>query len=120
MMLMFGEKCFCTICTQLDIECGNCIIFTIDKMCWADKGKYCMCELLFHSRVAPVTIIVENGSGLLVDCLSDSMINVNYFFVILSGNLNSSTSNISQHITTDTIFHSLCKSSPTNINRCSE
>ena len=52
---------------------------------------------------------MENGAGLLVDCLSDSMINVNYFFVILSGNLNSSTSNISQHITTDTIFHSLCK-----------
>ena len=54
--LMFGEKCFCTICTQLDIECGNCIMFTIDKMCWADKRTYCMCEILFHSRVPPVTL----------------------------------------------------------------
>ena len=43
--------------------------------------------------------------------------------MILSGYLNSGTSNISQHITndtTDTIFESLCKSSPTNTDRCSE
>ena len=43
--------------------------------------------------------------------------------MILSGDLNSRTSNISQHITndtTDTIFESLCKSSPTNTDRCSE
>ena len=63
---------------------------------------------------------VDNGIGLLEDCLSDCLISLNDVFVILSGDLNSRTSNISHHITTDTIFESLCKSSPTNIDRCSE
>ena len=48
------------------------------------------------------------------------MIRLNDVFVILSGDLNSRTSNISQHTTTDTIFDSLCKRSPTNTDRCSE
>ena len=52
--------------------------------------------------------------------MSYCLISLNDVFVILSGDLNSRTSNISQHITTDTIFESLCKSSPTNIDRCSE
>ena len=63
---------------------------------------------------------VENGIGLFEDCLSDCMINLNDIFMILSADLNSRTSNISQHITTDTVFDSPCKSSPTNTDRCSE
>ena len=47
---------------------------------------------------------VDNGIGLLEDCLSDCLISLNDVFVILSGDLNSRTSNISQHITTDIIF----------------
>ena len=63
---------------------------------------------------------VDNGIGLLEDCLSDCLISFNDVFVILSGDLNNRTSNILQHITTETIFESLCKSSPTNTDRCSE
>ena len=63
---------------------------------------------------------VDNGIGLLEDCLSDCLIRLNDVFEILSGDLNSRTSNISQHTTTDTIFESLCKSSPTNTDRSSE
>ena len=47
---------------------------------------------------------VENGIGLLEDCLSDCMINLNDIFVILSGDLKSRTSNISKHIITNTVF----------------
>ena len=63
---------------------------------------------------------MDNGIGLLEDCLPDCLISLNDVFVILSGDLNSRTSNISQHITTDTIVESRSKSSPTNIDRCSE
>ena len=48
------------------------------------------------------------------------MINLNDIFVILSGDLNSRTSDISKHVTTDTVFDSPCKSSPINADRCSE
>ena len=40
--------------------------------------------------------------------------------MILSDDLNSRTSNISKHVTTDTVFDSPCKSSPINADRCSE
>ena len=117
---MFGEKCFRTLLRKLDIQCGNCIMLIIDKSVFGLPKDVCM--LLCSTRGLPYYNYceVDNGIGLLEDCLSDCLIRLNDVFVILSGDLNSRTSNISQHTTTDTIFESLCKSSPTNTDSCSE
>ena len=96
---------------KLDIECGNCIMLIIDKSVFGlPKDVLYVCASVPPEGSPYYNYYdVDNGIGLLEDYLSDCLISLNDVFVILSGDLNSRTSNISQHITTDTIFESLCK-----------
>ena len=97
-------------------------MFIIDKkLVWLAKDVLYVCAYV-PPEGSPYYVYfdIDNGINLLEDCLTDCMITLSDVFVILSGDLNSRTSNVSQHITTDSIFDSLCKSRPTSVDRCSQ
>ncbi|WP_419607807.1 hypothetical protein, partial [Thiolapillus sp.] len=116
------KNVFAPYVRKLDIDCGNFILLIIDKSVFGlQKDVLYVCAYVPPEGSPYYNYFdVENGIGLLEDCLSECMINLNDIFVILSGDLNSRTSNISKHVTTDTVFDSPCKSSPINADRCSE
>ena len=57
---------------------------------------------------------VDNGIGLLEECLTDCMLTLNDVYVIMAGDLNSKTASKSQiNSMNDNIFKSLQESQPT-------
>ena len=64
---------------------------------------------------------VDNGIGLLEECLTDCMLTLNDVYVIMAGNLNCRTASNSQiNSMNDNIFESLQERQPVNQNRKSQ
>ena len=64
---------------------------------------------------------LDNGIGILEECLTDCMLTLDNVYVILSGDLNSRTASNSQVVSmTDDVFDSLQASHAVNVNRNSQ
>ena len=64
---------------------------------------------------------LDNGIGMLEECLTDCMLTLDNAYVILSGDLNSGTASYSQVVSmTDDVFDSLQASHAVNVNRNSQ
>ena len=121
-VICLAKNVFAPHVRELDFKCGTVIWLMIDESVFGlQKNVLCACAYV-PPEDSPYYIYSEVGNGivLLEDCFSHCMINLHDIFVILSADLNSRTSNISQHITTRTVFDSPCKSSSANTDRCSE
>ena len=78
---------------------GNFLVFAIDKQLF-NLPK----DILYVGTYVPpegspfyARFDIDNGIGLLEDCLNDCLVNIDDFFVLLTGDLNSRTADISQH-----------------------
>ncbi len=108
---------------KLDVEYLNIMVFLIDKELFG-----VMKDILYVCAYVPPEgspfypyFDVDNGIGLLEECLTDCMLTLNDVYVIMAGDLNSRTASNSQiNSMNDNIFESLQESQPVNLNRKSQ
>ena len=69
---MSREKCFCTLLRKLDFDCGNFILLIIDKSVFGlQKDVLYLCAYVPPEGSPYYNYSnVENGIGLLEDCLN--------------------------------------------------
>ena len=102
----------------LDVEYSNIMVFVIDKELFR-----VMKDILYVCEGFPFYpyFLVDDGIGLLNECLTDCIVTLNDVYVILAGDLNSRTaSNSKISWMNSNIFDSLQESQPVNQNRKSQ
>ena len=100
---------------RLDVEYSNIMVFLIDKELFR-----VMKDILYVCEGSPFypNFHVEDGIGLLEECLTDCRVTLNDVYVILAGDLNSRTASNSKISSMNSnIFDSLQESQPVNQNR---
>ena len=107
----------------VDVEFSDFIVFVIDrKLFGTEKDILYVCAYVPPEGSPYYSYFdIDNGIGLLEECLTDCLLTLNDVYVILSGDLNGRTSNISHNIlSNENIFDSLHKSDSVNSSRCSQ
>ena len=108
---------------KIDVEFSNFLVFIIDKNLFGvAKDIIYVCAYVppegspFYSYFD-----VDNGIGLLEECLTDCLLALNDVYVILSGDLNGRTSNISHDfLSNENVVDLLHRSTSVNSGRCSQ
>ena len=108
---------------KLDVEYSNIMVFLIDKELFGVLTYILHVCLYVPPEGSPFYpyFDVDNGIGLLEECLTDCMLTLNDVYVILAGDLNSRTTSNSQISSmNNNMFESLQESQPVNQNRKSQ
>ena len=115
------RKQFMTLIRRLEVKCGNFVVFDVDKQLFGlDKNVLLVCAYVPPEGSSYYTFIDEkDGISMLENCIVDSTLMVNDYYVIVTGDLNSRTSNVSQNVLSEH-FYLHPSSHPVNVGRQSQ
>lgn len=106
---------------QISVNCGNFLLFKINKVLFAtDKDVLYMCAYIPPEGSRYYTFFDTDGISLLENILIENAILNNDYYIIVSGDLNARTMNISQPIIAECDFALLYKSQSAVVGRCSQ
>ena len=106
---------------QLEVKVGNFLLFDVNKQLFGtDKNVLFVCAYLPPEGSNYYPFMNESdGVSMLENCLVDSALGNNDYYILITGDLNSRTTNISQSISIDNNY-SLQSSHPASIGRQSQ
>ena len=109
-VLFLVRKCFAEHVKRVDIDLGNAVFILIDRTIFGLDKDVLMANVYIPPEGSPyynITAVNSNGVANLEDCIFDNMLLDNDVYVILNGDLNSRTANVSQAISfeNDEIFN---------------
>lgn len=106
---------------MLDVAYHNVCVFLIDKELFGiEKDVMYVCSYIPPEGSPFYEFLnIDNGINLIEECLFDCLLSRDVY-VILNGDLNSRTSNVSQNYFPDNVFNMQHKSQSLNINRRSQ
>ena len=107
----------------LDVNYSNVIVVLVDKTLFGSPK-----DILYVCAYVPpegspfyAFFDLDNGVDMLEDCLTNCLLDIGDVFIIMSGDLNSRTSNISPDVVSSASFlDAIHKSNPTSVNRNSQ